>query len=134
VQDTVEARSVETKTWVFISYSRKDMAFADRLEAALKARGFEVQIDRTEIYAFEDWWKRIQSPIGQSDNQLFADANDVAATQLVFDARRPVARDVSTAPRGLLSYSAASQHGSICVLRDPDGHLISLEVSRGEEC
>ena len=40
---------------VFISYSRKDMAFADRLEAALEARGFEPLIDRTEIYAFEDW-------------------------------------------------------------------------------
>jgi hypothetical protein len=30
------------------------MAFVDRLEAALKARGFEVLIDREEIYAFED--------------------------------------------------------------------------------
>jgi hypothetical protein len=36
------------------------MAFADRLEPALKSRGFEPLIDRTEIYAFEDWWKRIQ--------------------------------------------------------------------------
>ena len=27
------------KARIFISYSRKDMAFADRLEAALKARG-----------------------------------------------------------------------------------------------
>jgi hypothetical protein len=33
----------------FISYLRKDMAFADRIEAALKARGFEPLIDRTEI-------------------------------------------------------------------------------------
>jgi hypothetical protein len=31
----------EPKARVFISYSRKDMAFADNLEAALKARGFE---------------------------------------------------------------------------------------------
>jgi hypothetical protein len=29
------------KAKVFISYSRKDMAFADRLGTALKARGFE---------------------------------------------------------------------------------------------
>jgi TIR domain len=54
MQDTVGARNVETKTKAFISYSRKDMAFVDRLEAALKARGFEVLIDREEIYAFED--------------------------------------------------------------------------------
>ena len=50
----------QTKAKIFVSYSRKDMAFADRLEAALKARGFEPLIDRTEIYAFEDWWKRIR--------------------------------------------------------------------------
>ena len=71
MQDTVGAQSVETKTRVFISYSRKDMAFADRLEAALKARGFEILIDREEIYAFEDWWKRIEALIGQSDTIVF---------------------------------------------------------------
>ena len=42
----------QSKAKVFISYSRKDITFADRLEAALKARGFEPVIDRTEIYAF----------------------------------------------------------------------------------
>ena len=57
----------EPKARVFISYSRKDMAFADRLEAALKARGFAPLIDRTEIYAFEDWWKRIEALIGRAD-------------------------------------------------------------------
>lgn len=46
MQDIVAAPGVETKTRVFISYSRKDLAFAGRLEAALKARGFEVLIDR----------------------------------------------------------------------------------------
>ena len=34
------------KTKVFISYSRRNMAFADRLEAALKASDFEPLIDR----------------------------------------------------------------------------------------
>ena len=55
-----EARAGEAKTSVFISYSRKHMAFADRLDAALKERGFNVLIDRYEIYPFEDWWKRIE--------------------------------------------------------------------------
>jgi hypothetical protein len=36
----------ESRARVFISYSRKDVAFADRLEAALKARGFEPLGDR----------------------------------------------------------------------------------------
>ena len=48
----------QCKARVFISYSRKDMAFADRLDVALKQRGFEPLIDRTDIYVFEDWWQR----------------------------------------------------------------------------
>lgn len=56
-----QARDAEPKTRIFISYSRKDMAFADRLVAALAARGFEPLIDRHEIENFEDWWKRIKS-------------------------------------------------------------------------
>ncbi len=59
-------------TKIFISYSRKDMGFADRLETALKTRGFEVLIDRTEIYAFEDWWTRIQVLIAKADTVIFA--------------------------------------------------------------
>jgi TIR domain len=56
--DAAHGPDHQPKAKIFISYSRKDMAFADRLEAALNARGFEPLIDRTEIYAFEDWcWK-----------------------------------------------------------------------------
>jgi hypothetical protein len=50
-----------------ISYSRKDMAFADRLEAALKSRGFEPLVDRSDISAFEPWWERIEKLIGRHD-------------------------------------------------------------------
>jgi WD40 repeat protein len=59
------------KIKVFISYSRSDLAFADKLEAALKDCGVEPLIDRTEIYAFEDWWKRIQALITQCDTVVF---------------------------------------------------------------
>jgi hypothetical protein len=76
---------------VFISYSRKDMAFADWLEAALKARGFEPLIDRTEIYAFEDWWSRIQALISRADTVVFvlspdAVASDVALKEVAYAA------------------------------------------------
>ena len=47
------------------------MAFADRLDTALQGRNFEPLIDRTEIYAFEDWWARIQSLIAQADTVIF---------------------------------------------------------------
>ena len=59
ISHAAEGESEEQSTAkVFISYSRKDIAFADRLEAALKARGFEPLIDRTEIYAFEEGRQR----------------------------------------------------------------------------
>ena len=72
----------QQKAKVFISYSRKDMAFADRLEAALKARGFEPLIDRTEIYAFEDWWKRIETLIGRADTVVFVLSPDAVASDV----------------------------------------------------
>jgi hypothetical protein len=65
------ARPPQPKARIFISYSRKDMAFADRLDAALKARGFDPLLDRTEIYVFEDWWQRIQNLITQADTVIF---------------------------------------------------------------
>lgn len=82
MQDTAGARSVATKTRVFISYSRKDIAFADKLEAALETRGFEVLIDRQEIYAFEDWWKRIQVLIEQSDTVIFVLSPDAVKSDV----------------------------------------------------
>jgi tetratricopeptide (TPR) repeat protein len=81
----------QSKAKVFISYSRKDMAFADRLEAALKDRGFEPLIDRTEIYAFEEWWKRIEALIGRADAVVFvlspdSVSSDVALREVAFAA------------------------------------------------
>jgi hypothetical protein len=69
-----------SKTKIFISYSREDMAFADRLEAALKEHEFEPLIDRTKIYAFEDWWKRIQALIAQADTIIFVLSPDSVAS------------------------------------------------------
>ncbi len=67
---------------VFISYSRKDMVFADRLEAALKARGFEPLIDRTDIYAFEKWWERIEALITRADTVVFVLSPDAVASEV----------------------------------------------------
>src|SRR5262249_53482872 len=52
-------------------YSRKDIEFADQLDAALKVRGFEPLIDRADIYAFEEWWKRVEALIGRADTVVF---------------------------------------------------------------
>jgi WD40 repeat protein len=80
--DAEQAPKAEPKARVFISYSRKDMAFADRLEAGLKARGFEPLIDRTEIYAFEDWWQRIQALISKADTIVFVLSPDAVASDI----------------------------------------------------
>ena len=80
--DAVSAPDTQPKAKIFISYSRKDMAFADRLEAALKARGFEPLIDRTEIYAFEDWWQRIQALIGRADTIVFVLSPDAVTSDV----------------------------------------------------
>jgi tetratricopeptide (TPR) repeat protein len=61
----------KSKAKVFISYSRKDIDFADHLDITLKARGFEPLIDRTEIYAFEEWWKRVEDLIARADTVIF---------------------------------------------------------------
>ena len=70
------------KARVFISYSRKDMAFADRLDGALRARGFEPLIDRSELYAFEDWWKRIEALIGRADTIVFVLSPDAVTSDV----------------------------------------------------
>ena len=70
------------KAKVFISYSRKDMAFADRLEVTLKTRGFSATIDRSEIYAFEEWWKRIETLITQADTVVFVLSPDSVASEV----------------------------------------------------
>src|SRR5262244_2957377 len=82
VADAEGGPTSEVKAKVFISYSRKDMAFADRLDAALKARGFETLIDRQEIHAFEDWWKRIEALIGRADTVVFVLSPDSAKSEV----------------------------------------------------
>jgi WD40 repeat protein len=89
--DALGSLEIAASAKVFISYSRTDVAFADRLDAALKARGFEPLIDRTEIFAFEDWWDRIEALIAQSDTVVFvlspdAVASDICAKEVEFAA------------------------------------------------
>ncbi|GAG60019.1 unnamed protein product, partial [marine sediment metagenome] len=61
----------QTKLKVFVSYSRQDMAFVDRLQASLVASGIEVAVDREDIEKGEAWWARIQQLIVEADTVLF---------------------------------------------------------------
>jgi TPR repeat protein len=59
------------KLRVFISYSRDDLDFADQLDAALAAYGFECLIDRHGISGGEDWKRRLGSLISEADTVVF---------------------------------------------------------------
>ncbi len=90
--DAAHARDDPPKAKIFISYSRRDTAFVDRLEPALKARGFEPLIDRQDpialrdwskgIAPFEAWWKRIQALIEKADTIVFVLSPDSVASKV----------------------------------------------------
>ena len=50
---------------IFISYSREDSAFVDRLEADLRARGFLAWVDRRRLEGGQDWQREIDRAIEQ---------------------------------------------------------------------
>lgn len=56
---------------VFISYSRDELAFVDRLQAALVRRGIGATVDSTDIEKGEEWWKRIKQLITEADTVVF---------------------------------------------------------------
>jgi hypothetical protein len=65
------ASSDRGKLRVFISYSRDDLKFADQLDAALNACGFECLIDRHGISGGEDWKRRLGTLISEADTVVF---------------------------------------------------------------
>src|SRR5262245_36868445 len=65
----VERQSRKLK--VFISYSRQNLAFVDRLQTALQERVIDAAVDRSEMVGGEDWWKRIEELITEADTIVF---------------------------------------------------------------
>jgi WD40 repeat protein len=65
------AASRDRKTRVFISYSRKDSAFADRLVEALNAGGFDAYLDKKDILPGEPWKERLGRLILSADAVIF---------------------------------------------------------------
>jgi hypothetical protein len=52
---TVAAKKLK----VFISYSRKDLAFAQHIVAGLEARGLAPKIDTRDLPKLEDWRREL---------------------------------------------------------------------------
>jgi hypothetical protein len=65
------ASSDRGKLRVFISYSRDDLKFADQLDDAVNACGFECLIDRHDISGGEDWKRRLGNLIREADTVVF---------------------------------------------------------------
>ena len=81
-QQTAAQSGDEPAARIFISYSRKDASFVERLGTAIEVRGLVPLIDRTEIYAFEDWWKRIEGMIGTADTIVFVLSPDAISSDI----------------------------------------------------
>src|SRR5580693_8065077 len=67
---------------VFVSYSRKDMAFAQMLVAALAERGFDAFLDRTDIAPGEPWRERLAALIAAADTVVFVVSPDSVASEI----------------------------------------------------
>jgi tetratricopeptide (TPR) repeat protein len=66
-KDLQEARKLK----VFISYSRRDMAFADRLVTALESHDIEVIIDRRDLPLLEEWQNELIGFIRKADAVVY---------------------------------------------------------------
>jgi len=79
--DIPRASSRERKTRVFLSYSRKDSAFSNRLVDALNARGFEAYLDKKDILPGEPW-ERLDALILSADAIGFVISPDSIASKV----------------------------------------------------
>src|ERR1700737_2927080 len=55
---------------IFISYSRRDSSFVDKLEADLRMRHFSTWVDRRKIESTPSWKRVLQDAIDQHDTVL----------------------------------------------------------------
>ncbi|HEX8728896.1 MAG TPA: toll/interleukin-1 receptor domain-containing protein, partial [Ktedonobacterales bacterium] len=62
----------ESPISTFISYSRADSAFIDRLEADLRAYGFDTWVDRQHLEGGADWARVIEQQIQQRETLVVA--------------------------------------------------------------
>jgi WD40 repeat protein len=72
----------ETVCKVFISYSRKDGAFAEKLRSMLLARGFEAFLDKEDILPGEPWRQRLEGLILAADGVVFVISPDSIASEI----------------------------------------------------
>jgi WD40 repeat protein len=67
---------------LFISYSRRDLAFARRLTAALEARGKDVWVDLDDIMPSAPWMAEIRVAIAEADSVIVVLSPDSVASEV----------------------------------------------------
>lgn len=87
-----EAGSVQQQGAVFISYSRKDVAFVRQLVRGLNQSGIDAWVDWQGIPPSADWWAEIEEAITKSDTFLFVLSPDSLASPIC-------QREIATASR-----------------------------------
>lgn len=70
---------------IFISYSRKDMQFAQALNKGLLTIGRETWIDWNDIPPTADWWEEIKAGIEAASIFVFVISPDSARSRVCFD-------------------------------------------------
>jgi len=73
-------REIARRTRVFISYSRKDGDFVERLKSALQSKGYEAFVDTQDISGGEKWKKRLDQLILNADAMAFVVTPDSVAS------------------------------------------------------
>ena len=70
-------------SWVFLSYSRKNLTIVERLEEALKQRGIPTWRDKSDIQTGDDWEAKIREAIRRSFALLYLASPDARASKVV---------------------------------------------------
>ena len=83
-KETLErsVQGTESRPKVFISYSRKDLAFAQTLVDVLAERGFDAFLDKTDIAPGEPWKERLGGLIAAADTVVFVVSPDSVASSV----------------------------------------------------
>ncbi len=67
---------------VFVSYSRKDKAFVEKLVASLAEKKRDVWVDFEDIPFAAEWWEEIQKGIESSESAIFVISPDYLASEV----------------------------------------------------
>ena len=67
---------------VFVSYSRKDKPFVEKLVTALEDKKRDVWVDFEDIPFASEWWEEIQKGIESSESAIFVISPDYLASEV----------------------------------------------------